>query len=584
MPSFDDGYDVNQHIDREVQRRLGNVQRQHAEEIAELRSTIEDCKNNLIRQNSIIHKLTAEPVSFGSLVMSHNFVDPDCFSIDDEVVVIDPQHEFHNIGGNIVANGGLVVDSEGYVNVKLVNEAVCRFSIGIEGKAPAQVRLTTKSDGTYAVVQSDGKPWEVKGVPDFGLKAGDPIKIRPDSKAIIAKGYDFGTGPVCKVVSLIGEFVEVSLKGDHSILFNPNNLELNEGDRVVADAGMFSVIKKLPPDTRTKYKLSADADLTWDKIGGLAEAKQDLQDALETPYLFPKLYEFYGVKPLRGVLLYGPPGCGKTLLARAAASSMARTHNKEVSESGYMYVKSPEILSKWVGETEREIVELFERARRHYRENGYKAILAFDEADAIMPERGTRRSSDVADTIVPMFLGEMDGVDAKQTEENPIVFLMTNRADVLDPAVTRPGRIDSHIKVQRPDQGSAIDIMSIHSEGIPFSDSKKKDAWLAVAVSDIFSKTRLLYRINNEYDFTLGDCVNGAMLANVVNTAKIIALRRDREALTRTGVGIDDLRQAVQKLYLQQQGVNHSFDLQDFADRHGIQAHAMKTERCFGAA
>lgn len=143
--------------------------------------------------------------------------------------------------------------------------------------------------------------------------------------------------------------------------------------------------------------------MSWDDVGGLEVAKQELKSALEFPFLYPHLFDHYNIEGLRGVLLYGPPGCGKTLLARVCAYSIAKIHGKQAIDSAYIYVKSPEILDKWVGNTEREIRELFERGRKHYREHGYKAILAIDEADAIMPQRGTRRSSDISDTIVPMF-------------------------------------------------------------------------------------------------------------------------------------------------------------------------------------
>jgi len=262
---------------------------------------------------------------------------------------------------------------------------------------------------------------------------------------------------------------------------------------------------------------------------------------------------------------------------------MGNVHGKDIRESGYIFVKGPEILSKWVGNTETEIRELFERGRRHYRQHGYKGILAIDEADAVLPQRGTRRSSDVSDTIVPMFLGEMDGIDAVQTEENPIVILMTNRADILDPAVTRAGRISKHIKVERPTEMTAIDILEIHTKGVPFQDEDKLSA-LAIATSDLFSKGRLLYRVNNEHDFTLGDAVNGAMLEALAESAKMIALHRDISNGTKTGIVTEDFRAAIVKLQRQQKGINHSFDLQDFAEKHGIQAKDMQVDRCFGAA
>jgi proteasome-associated ATPase len=577
---------VDSHVEREVQRRVARQSRQHIEEITELRSVIEQCKSDLIRQHNIINRLASDPLAFGYLLKVHNFVDPLCFKTNDEILVIDQDSPHFQKGGRIISglNNTPVVDEHGCVCVRLVDETEISMSIGIEGKSPAQVRLTQKKDGTYAVVQIDGKPWEVQGVPDLNLKVGDAVKVKPDNKAIIEKAYELSAGPICHVVAVLEDCVEVAHKGDKFLVYNPNNLNLEEGDRIATDASLFSVVKKLPQDARNKYKITADLGSTWDDIGGLDSAKQELRDALELPYMHPDLFKHYNVEALRGVLLYGPPGCGKTLLARVAAWSVANTHGKQASDTGYIYVKAPEILDKWVGNTEREIRELFERARRHFREHGYKAILAFDEADAIMPQRGTRRSSDVADTIVPMFLGEMDGIDSQQTMENPIVILMTNRADVLDPAVTRPGRISRHIKVERPNETSAIDILRIHSQKIPFIKEEEKDVIFAITVTDFFSKTRLLYRVNNEHDFTLGDCVNGAMLSNIAEIAKMNALHRDLDEKTKTGVSLDDFRLAVQKVFRQQRGINHSYDLHDFAERLGIQSSNMQIERCFGAA
>lgn len=578
--------DPMNHVEREVQRRIARQMRDHTEEISELREIIDQCKTDLIRQHNIINRLSSDPLTFGHLLKVHNYCDPLCFKTNDEILVIDKDSPHFQKGGRIISglNNTPVVDEEGCVLVRLLSESEVKFSIGIEGKAPAQIRLTQKSDGSYAVVQSDGKPWEVQGLPDFDLKVGDQVKIKPDNKAIVDKAADFSSGPICHVVSIIDDCVEVMHKGDNFLVYNPNNFILDEGDRVATDSNLFSVVKKLPADARNKFKMKSDVSVTWDDIGGLDSAKQELRDALELPFEQPDLFKHYNIEALRGVLLYGPPGCGKTLLARVAAWSVANVHGKQASDTGYIYVKAPEILDKWVGNTEKEIRDLFERGRRHFREFGYKAILAFDEADAIMPQRGTRRSSDVADTIVPMFLGEMDGIDSRQTEENPIVVLMTNRADVLDPAITRPGRISRHIKVERPNDVSAMDILKIHSKNIPFQSEGEKSSILAITVSDLFSKTRLLYRVNNEHDFTLSDCVNGAMLSNITEIAKMNALHRDLESKTKTGVNLDDFRSAVQKVFRQQRGINHSYDLQDFAERLGIQPANMQIDRCFGAA
>jgi transitional endoplasmic reticulum ATPase len=199
-----------------------------------------------------------------------------------------------------------------------------------------------------------------------------------------------------------------------------------------------------------------------------------------------------------------------------------------------------------------------------------------------MPQRGMRRSSDIADTLVPMFLGEMQGVDDQQNKENPLIILMSNRPDMLDPAITRPGRISHHIKVERPSEQTAVDILDIHTKDMPIQGNR--DILLATTASDLFSKSRLLYRINNEHDFTMGNACNGAMLESLASTAALICARRNIEEGKMEGITLVDFRNAVDEIYRQQNGLNHSYDLQDFAESLGIQAQNMNYERCFGAA
>jgi proteasome-associated ATPase len=575
--------DQQQHIENEVQRRIARITHQHHQEVDDLKARIREMQGGLTKQLAIIQRLTAEPLYFGTLLRKHNTPDPTLFKVNDAIVVVDPDSEHFSQAGRIVSSDPVVTD-EGVVTVELedANQTVTTFAIGTHGAA--QIRLAQKADGTFAVISVDGKPWEVQGIPDLSLDVGEPVKIKADTKQIISRGYDMAAGPICRVLAITEKGVEIEEKGEKRLVVNAKSLPIEEGDRVVVDSGFFIVIEKLERDSRQRYKLTSDLGVTWDEIGGLENAKHQCRQAIELPFKHKDLFAHYKMKKDCGVLLYGPPGCGKTLLAKAAAGAVARLHGKSAVDTGYIYVKSPEILDKWVGNTEAEIRELFERGRRHYRQHGYPAILAFDEFDAIAPQRGTRRSSDVADTIVPMFLGEMDGIDENQTRENPILFVMTNRADILDPAITRPGRISRHIKIERPNADNALDILRIHSDQVPFFKDDTRMTILAVACQDIFSKTRLLYRVNNEHDFTLGDTVNGAMLAAIVQDAKTFAIERDIEANTQTGVIMEDFREAVKKCFREQRGMNHSYDLQDFAEKLGIQPKDMQIERCFGAA
>lgn len=559
-------------IEQEVQRRIAKQTRQSNSEIESLRLALDKCKNVLATQNELLSKFTTEPFYYGVLLENNNRPDLSLFHVGDEVTVTNLSSPFYNQTGKITD-----LKQSGVIVVMFSNMATAEFDISVTGN----VKLSNKSDGTYAVVLADGQPWEVKASFDPTLKPGDCVKIAYGAKQIVGKGEEFSVGPICKVVSVTQSGIEIEEKGERRRVINPKKLPILEGDRVSVDSTFFFITAKLPKICGDQYRLKTNLNVSWDDIGGLDEPKAQIREAIELPYQQPELFAHYSMKKSAGCLLFGPPGCGKTLLVKAAATSTARIHGKEPSEAGVTFIKSPELLNRYIGNTEEAIRVIFERERQFFRDNGYPSILAFDEFEAIAPQRGTRRSSDIDSTIVPMFLGEMDGVDSEQTRCNPIVFLMTNRPDSLDPAIIRHDRISMHIKVNRPDVDTSLDILKIHASKIPFQDGTNPEMILSIVVQDIFSKTKLIYRINNELDFTFGDMVNGAMLSAIVEQAKMNALRMDLKNGTTSGVNLDHFRQAVQQIYNQQNGLNHTYDLDDFGERHGIQVSKMNVDRCF---
>lgn len=568
-------------IEAEVQRRTVLMQSQHNQEIAEKDQAIASLTDHLMNLSKSLERLEDSPYIFGVVCNVDNTPESYRFKTQDAVVVCDQTNDFHGLSGVIISHDP-VVDENGLITVELTNKVVEKYSIGL--KSPAQIYLAQKSDGTRTLISVDGKILEVRGVPELELVPGDVVKITIATQQIVAVGNpEIISGPIVLITSINEDGIEVDNGGDRRLVLNPLDLEVKEGDRIVIDSSYAIILRKLKKDPRSRYKLLNPINVSWDDIGGLENAKLECRESIELPYQNPELFEFYNMKPDRGILLYGPPGCGKTMMAKAIATSIAKIHNHNITDSGYIYVKAPEILDKWVGNTEAEVRTIFERSREHYRQHNFKAVLAIDEADAILPQRGTRRSSDVSDTIVPMFLGEMDGVDDQQTKENPIVILMTNRSDVLDPAVTRPGRISKHIKISRPDQETTVKILNLHSNNAPFAD-ENKEVIFAITCQNIFSKSRLLYRVNNEHDFTFGDCISGAMIEAICEKAKMIALHRDLEQKTKSGLVLKDFLDAVQSIYLNQKGLNHSYDLEDFAEKIGIQSSQMKITRCFGAA
>jgi len=424
-----------------------------------------------------------------------------------------------------------------------------------------------------ALVINDGKFIEVSCHPDKAkdLTLGVMVKLSSKTMAVVDRvdGFEFPAGELHAIRRVIddGRFVEIDGMGTPKVVSYAGKTP-EAGDRIMLDPTGSIAIKNFKKED-DQFVFGEETHITWDDIGGLEQAKEELIEAVSLPFRHPEIFQKYGKKRTKGVLLYGRPGNGKTLLAKAVATDIAKTFGRKTS-TGFMYVKGPEILSKWVGESEATIRRIFRQAQEHMKKYNYPAVLFIDEADAILGKRGNGISSDMEKTIVPQFLAEMDGLE----DSGAIVLLATNRPDTLDPAVIRDGRIDRKIRVSAPDQKTAADIFQIHLHGKPIHGDASMKEFAKKSAGELFSDRRVLYEITKKsgekVSMSLSRIVNGAMISGVIEQATSFALRRDLKGGKVMGITCENVVEAVDRVFQQQKGLDHKDDILELVEQHDI--------------
>lgn len=417
------------------------------------------------------------------------------------------------------------------------------------------------------VICMGGAMAQVEPVPALKLKKGMRVLV-VNSQIMEVSDMAFG-GAVQTVASVIDDtFVEIRSDGSPVVLFS-NGFALEAGDRVIVEGNVI-VTRKLDKQQQS-YRVREDTGVCWSDIGGLHDAKQEMIAAVELPHKNPAIFERYNATPAKGILLYGPPGCGKTMLGKAAATALAKLHAGASSSDGFLYIKGPEILDRYVGVAEGAVRDIFERARRFHRETGSPAVVFIDEADAILGRRGSGLSSDMERTIVPAFLTEMDGLE----QSGALTILATNRPDTLDPAIVRDGRIDRKIKVTRPDIKASHEIFSMNLKGVPLHEDDDLAKVAAFSAVELFNAKRALYRIateDGEETLTLAHLVNGALVKGVVDQAKSFALHRDLASDTFGGLRREDITRALSLVEAQNRDLDHRDAILELVGDRRVQA------------
>jgi proteasome-associated ATPase len=350
---------------------------------------------------------------------------------------------------------------------------------------------------------------------------------------------------------------------------------IRSGDHLRLDPRSNLLLEKLPRPEVEDLLLEEVPDISYTDIGGLDDQIEQIADAVELPFLHQDLFAEHQLPAPKGILLYGPPGCGKTLIAKAVANSLAKKVADKVGEgkgrSYFINIKGPELLNKYVGETERQIRLVFQRAREKSDE-GWPVIVFFDEMDSMFRTRGTGISSDMESTIVPQLLAEIDGVEGLK---NVIVIGATNREDLIDPAILRPGRLDVKIKIERPNEVGARSIFAQYlTTEIPLDQSESIDTMLDATVAEMYQEDEanqfleVTYQNGDKEVMFYKDFASGAMIENIVRRAKKLAIKRVIDGGIK-GVCTQDLLDSIKQEYKEHQDLPNTTNPDDWAKISG---------------
>jgi proteasome-associated ATPase len=401
------------------------------------------------------------------------------------------------------------------------------------------------------------------------LKKGTRVLVNEAFVIVGDLGFETA-GPVTKITEILGgDRLRVgSEHGTQSMVLERSSdlakSTLKSGDEVRVDPNYRMALEMLSSTKTQEHYLDVVPELGWEKIGGQDEALQAIKDAIELPLLHEDLFRKFQHATPKGFLLYGPPGCGKTLIGKATAYNLTKQLGEKTGtemREYFMHVKGPEILNMWVGESERMVREIFATAREK-RGEGYMPFLFIDEAESILGTRRASRYSNILSTLVPMFCSEMDGIDSLN---DVVIILASNRADLIDPAILRPGRIDRKIKVNRPNREGARSIYRIYlSNNLPYDGALAKEADNIDAAVDRlverFVDWQFARRDENKFlEVTLrsgrkeilyrSDLISGAIIASVVERAKAMAIKRAIATQQEEGIREVDLQLAFQAEY-----------------------------------